>query len=432
MNIKKYKLVLMVIMLILPPLLLWFNAPSPQPRFANFSATLTSLGQILGLVGVVLFAINLILSTRLRILDRYFNGLNNVYLKHNQIGQIALILLLLHPLLLISKYATTLHEAALFLWLGSDWAINWGILSLGLMIFLIALTLYVMPKYNIWKWTHKFLGLAFFLAALHIWLIPSDVSTYVPLRIYILGFSALGFIAFVYKSILGKFLIKKYKYIVTNVDEVNNLVTEVRLKAQGEKLIFNPGQFVFLNFIDNNIGFESHPFSLISSPHDDYISVLIKNVGDYTSKISEVTPGTIAEVEGPFGNFSFEKFTNKSQVWIAGGIGITPFISLAKSLSPDLNYKIDLVYCVKNRSEAVKLNLLENISTSVTGFFNIVTFYSDDRGHISIDTIKSLSENILEKEILICAPPQMIKALRQALVVHGLKKEHIHSEEFSF
>ena len=414
------------------PILLWLNVPSSQSRLAGFSTILASLGQLFGLVGVVLFSINLILSARLRLFDRYLNGLNNVYLKHNQIGQIALILLLFHPLLLISKYSVNIHEAALFLWLSDDWAINWGILALGIMIFLIVITLYLMPKYNIWKWTHKFLGLAFFLAALHVWLIPSDVSIYLPLRIYIISLAGLGLAAFLYKSILGRFLIKKYKYVVTDVKLANNLVIEIILRPQTEKITFSPGQFVFLNFKDSRIGLESHPFSLTSAPTDNEITFLIKNLGDYTKTLNDLTLGTIAEVEGPFGNFSFEKTIRKSQIWIAGGIGITPFISMAKDLPLDQGYKIDLLYCVRNENETVKFDLLENISAMSNGCFRVILFCSNSSGRITIDSIKNLAGSILEKEILICAPPAMIQSLKKTLTLNGVARKYIHSEEFSF
>jgi len=439
MTKNKYSPIIILLLLLILPILLWLNAPSPQPHFSDFSTTFSNIGQIFSnigqifsLVGVVLFAVNLILSTRLRALDVFLNGLNNLYIKHSQIGQIAFILLLFHPLLLIPKYASNIHEAAAFLWLDQDWAKNWGILALYLMIFLIVLTLYLRPKYNIWKWTHKFLGFAFFLASLHIWLIPSDTSRYFPLKAYILTFSALGLVAFVYKSVLGRFLIRKYKYVVTNVLNLNNDVIEIRLKPQNKKLMFKPGQFVFLNFINKNTGLESHPFSLTSLPDDSYISFSIKNLGDYTSTIREMAMGTPALIEGPFGVFSFKNASKKSQLWIAGGIGITPFVSMAKYLITETTYTVDLIYCVKNKYEAVYFDLLKNISEATNGRFNIIAYCSDDSGRISFEVLNKLVNNMLQKDIFICAPPAMIQALKKQFILNGINKSNIYSEEFSF
>jgi len=150
------------------PILLWLMAPSPVPRFGDSTASLASIGQLLGLTGAAMFGLNLILSARLRIIEKHFFGLDRVYRKHNQLGQLAFVLLLFHPLFLIPKYATSLYQAALFLLPGANWPVNWGLAALTTMIFLIVLTLFVKLRYHIWKWTHKFLGLAFFLAGLHI------------------------------------------------------------------------------------------------------------------------------------------------------------------------------------------------------------------------------------------------------------------------
>lgn len=87
----------LVLGLCLVAVLLWLISPSPITRFSGTN-TLVSFGQILGLVGIVLLSVNFILSTRLKILDQIFFGLNNVYQKHSLYGQLGLISLLIHPL----------------------------------------------------------------------------------------------------------------------------------------------------------------------------------------------------------------------------------------------------------------------------------------------------------------------------------------------
>src|SRR3989339_2149331 len=129
------------------PALLWLKAPS-EDRFSNFTQTMTNIGQLLGLIGAAMFGLNLILSARIPWLEKYFDGLNKVYEKHSLIGQIALILLLFHPLFLLPQYSSGFfRQAAYFLLPGTNWAQNFGIFSLILMIVLIVLTLYLRPKY---------------------------------------------------------------------------------------------------------------------------------------------------------------------------------------------------------------------------------------------------------------------------------------------
>ena len=191
-----------IIFLSIIPILLWFFVPKSNPPFSNISTTSSSLGEIFGLVGIVMFAINLILSAGISPVERLFGDLNNLYQKHSILGQLSFILLLFHPLLLIPRYVPNTTEVGAFLFFSNNWARNWGILALGIMIVLITLTLYLRPKYNTWKATHKLFGFVFFLAALHAYLIPSYIMNSAILRGYILGFAALGLTAFLYKTVI--------------------------------------------------------------------------------------------------------------------------------------------------------------------------------------------------------------------------------------
>jgi predicted ferric reductase len=338
-------------------------------------------------------------------------------------------LMLFHPLLLLGTYRGFSFGGAISFFTPSlDWAINWGIFSLALMILLIVLTLYLRPKYNIWKWTHKFMGLAFFFGAVHAFMIPSDVATYMPLRIYILVVFVFGIYSFIYHSILGYYFIKKYKYMVSAVRVLGGNVTEVLLKPTGAKLNFTPGQFAFVSFKDQSVSNESHPFSLSSPAGLDEISFTMKVLGDYTSELPNLSVGSEALIEGPFGKFSYKDSNNKNQIWIAGGIGVTPFLSMIDSVSKDPEYSVDFYYCLKNEKEAVHLEDLKKYENSQ---IKIITHYSDVDGFINADIVNKKSGGFLNKDIFLCAPPVMIRSVRKQLLASGVKGRFIHSEEFN-
>jgi len=423
----------LVLALSLFPVILWLLSSPFSSRFNGFAGSAASFGQVFGLVGAAMFAVNLILSTRLRFVEKIFFGLNRVYYRHSQLGQVAFMLLLFHPLFLLPKYAGgSFFQAALFLLPGSNWPINFGWLALAGMILLIVATLYLPLRYNFWKVTHKFLGLFFFFASLHIWLIPSDVSSYLPLRVYMLGLSMLGLSAYVYHTLLGKFFTKKLHYVVKSVRLLNDNVVNIVMEPLGPELRFKPGQFVFVSFKGKGISRESHPFSITSSPGEKNISITTKKLGDYTDKLDKVPVEAMAEVEGPFGVFSYTLAKNNRQIWIAGGIGITPFVSMAKSLKPNGDYDIDLYYCLRNEREAVYLEDLKNIAQALRGGFKIIPFYSDAEGFINADVIERESEKLNDKDIFICAPPPMIASLKAQFLAKGISKKLIYSEEFAF
>jgi predicted ferric reductase len=424
---------IIVFLLLTIPILLWIITPKIDFPFSSLQNSLASLGEIFGLLGIVMFSINFILATRLHFIEKLFNGLNNVYKKHAFLGQLAFILLLFHPLLLLTRYASNFKEAFSFLFLSDLWARNFGIFALWMMIFLIILTLYLKPKYNIWKITHKFFGLALFFGALHVYLIPSYIMNNPILKIYVLGFAILGLVAFFYKTVFGNYLIKKYSYVVESIKRLNENIIEISLKPKDEHIQYNPGQFIFISFKQKNLSHESHPFSISSSPGEELLKVTIKSLGDFTEElITKLCAGTLVELERPYGTFSYFDCKNKNQIWIAGGIGVTPFISFAKNLKNLRDYSIKLFYSVNNKNEAVYLDLLKSIENEPNNNFSVIPFYSDEQGYIDADYVASNINDININEIFICAPPKMIEKLRSDFIKNGINEDTIHSEEFNF
>ncbi|MCA9373259.1 ferredoxin reductase family protein [Candidatus Woesebacteria bacterium] len=418
------------------PILLWLVVPTPLPRFSTLGGVIVSLGQVSSLVAIVLFSLNFVISTRLEFINKLFHGLNNAYIKHDQIGQIALVLALLHPLLLLPKYSDSLSSAASFFWLSSNQPYNYGIIALWGMVILVVLTLYLRPKYEIWKFIHKFFGLAFLFASLHVWLITSDVSSFLPLRIYMLSITTTGLVAYLYKSIFGSFLIPKYHYVVSEIKEIHGAVLEITMtpKSESDKINFVAGQFVFVKFLSENVTNEEHPFSIVSSPTEQAVTLAIKKLGDYTSILNKLEIGAKAVIEGPFGAFNSYNPKNQKQLWIAGGIGITPFLSMLSEASGKQNSQlnIDLYYCVKNQNEAVYLEkILQLANMSVTTKFKIIPFYSEEHGHISADVLRLNSGDLSTADIFICAPPAMIHSLKENLNAANIPASNIHSEEFN-
>jgi len=429
--LKKKTGMIMVTVLSLIPVLLWVFAEPVASRFSSLNQFFLSLGQVSGLVGTVLFALTLILSARLKILERFFGGLNQVYERHSQLGQLALILILFHPLLLLPQYSASWNDAMAFFLLSTNWAQNWGILSLGLMIVLITLTLYLRPRYDLWKWTHKLLGLAFFLGALHVWMVPSNTFRFLPLRVYVLGLSVIGLGAFLYRTVFSCFLVKKLRYAVSDIQKLNETITEISLKPLGALLAFKAGQFLFIQFPGSALGSEAHPFSIVSGPDESILRLGVKTLGDYTSSLDELKVGDIALIEGPYGNFTMDHTNYKNQIWVAGGIGITPLISLANFLPQGQGYNIDLFYCVKNENESAYIRNLEILSQA-NPFFKVHLFCSEQNGRIDADYIQNVSKFLSNKDILICAPLPMIRSLKQQFAEKDIPESLIHSEEFNF
>ena len=446
----------LTIFLCLIPIILWFTVRPPSQFFSGgFYGTMSNLGRVTGLVGMVMYSLNLIYSTRMKFLEKLFGGLNRVYIAHHVLGGLALVMLCFHPFFLAVRYLTSSVRQAALLLLPHDlapvsalfdsknqlhldvlqqWAVFFGIVAFWGMAVLLIFTFFIKLPYHVWLFTHKFLGFAFFLAGLHVLFIASDTSRNGLLKYYILLIAFLGLVAFVYRTIMPKIFIKRYKYYVDNVSTVGGNVTKLDLRPVDTKMLFTPGQFVFIRFMYSGkkvVTSEWHPFSISSGEKDDLLEISVKSLGDYTSQLAKLQHGVVAEIEGAYGRFSYTNFKNKNQIWVAGGIGITPFLSMAKSL-PDDGYKIDLYYSVKAQSELIQWEKLVEIARVKKGKFRLIPFVADDKKEfLTTDFIVKYSKNLQGKEIFICGPPPMMQSLRKQFRMGGVPNSKIHSEEFA-
>jgi len=260
-------------------------------------------------------------------------------------------------------------------------------------------------------------------------MVSSDVSYDNFLRWYILGIAYIGLASGFYRAFLSRYWNTDLAYKVVAIRELNPQILEIELSPKNKKLNFISGQFIFVRFFSQNLSSESHPFSLVSIPTEKNIKIIVKSLGDFTSQMQNIKVGDYATIDGPFGRFSYKYLSSYRQIWLAGGIGITPFISMARSL-PVQSYQIDLYYCTKNNQEAVLLNELLKIS-SINKSIRVISWCSDERGRISAEkTI--VSENLAKTEVMLCGPDIFMRQLRSQFITLGLKSRQIHWEQFKF
>lgn len=449
----------LTIALCVAPVVMWAQI-HPFSTINTLPAALLNLGRITGLVGTVMYALNLVYSTRLRFLERLFGGLNRVYIAHHLLGGLALVFLSFHPLLLSLRYiapivsggAADLKQAALLLLPNAlsplsalfntqslyhagvlqQWAIFFGIISFWGMVGLLLVTFFIKIPYQIWLFTHKFLGAAFFIAGLHILFISSDTSRNPIIKWYILALTAIGIAAFIYRTLVGRILIRHYQYSVDDVKVVAGNVTQLAMRPVKDRMMYKPGQFIFIRFKDVNskLSHEWHPFSISSGSNDGVLQVTVKGLGDYTNSLTQIRPGAIATIEGAYGRFSYNNYKNLNQIWVAGGIGVTPFLSMARSLPAD-GYRIDLYYSVKTTSELIDWDDLYDIAVAKNGNFRVIPFIADQQdGYLGADFIEKTSEGLKGKDIFICGPPPMMQSLRKQFKAKHVPGTSLHSEEF--
>ena len=217
---------------------------------------------------------------------------------------------------------------------------------------------------------------------------------------------------------------------------------------------YKPGQFVFVELplaelrahqraVDislqrqvfsiraGEISNQFHPFSITSAPGERTLRIAVKAIGDYTSALRRLLDeGAEAIVEGPFGSFSNVGLPQPRQIWAAGGIGVTPFLSMARSLG-DGGLAAHFHYAVERAEEAHFLDEFRAIEAQRDDF-EVTVVPRDPDGFLTVERLAAENPELGSSDVLICGPPAMIISLRAQLVAHGLPERQVHAEEFGF
>ena len=418
-----------IILISLIPVLLFFAFGSGASGFNDFSSSLYTLGRIFALVGVTLFTLNFILSTRLKFLEEIFGGLDKVYLVHGIVGGIAFMFILAHPIFLVANLIPQhFVQAASYFIPGGILALDFGLIAIVGLITLIFVTFFTRMKYNHWKFTHEFMGGIFALVILHM-LTVDDIAIdniFIGYRFFVLAIALIGGGAIVYSWIIRKKYKKYPMYKIINI-KINKNIFELQLEPESNQIQYQSGQFVFLRFYNQNLTKEPHPFSIASKSNERIVKVAIKESGDFTEKLTDLKVGDRVSIEGPYGKFNFKNFGNKKQVWIAGGIGITPFLGMLDELRENPDADIILFYTFRE-NYIVDKEVLEKISKIKN--LKFIPWNSEKRGRITIGKIIETEGNLKDREVLICGPINLKESMIKELKELGINKNKIHEEVF--
>jgi len=234
---------------------------------------------------------------------------------------------------------------------------------------------------------------------------------------------------------------RKLKAVVKKILPYSDKVRKYILDSEKKLPRFKPGQFLHLAIDQYDPSFnwpESRVFSIANSPtRKDSIEILISKVGKYTERIfSEVKEGDEVWIKLPYGTFNFDDSANRNTVLIAGGTGISPFISfLQYAIDNKLNPTIKLYYGVRNTNLLIIDNLLNEATLKLADFsFKVYVeemksngsgFIDYSRGILPVKAIIQDSLNLSNPVFYLSGPPAMILAFKRELENQGVEKESI-------
>jgi len=427
---KKLQGILVLYLVGLIPLFLWINYVGIDSVTANSGVFVASMGKAVALSGIALYAVMPLLSMRNAHVMKLFGGMGHVYVLHKTAGKLSFLLILAHPLLLgVGRLMQGSTITTIWDW----WSviITIGIVALIGLIFATAMSIYSHIKHQNWIIIHRLFGWLLPVFFIHALVARSQIVQNKALLAYMMTLGILGFCAFLYRSVFGRYFVKQHRYEVAEVNRFGDTVAEIVLKPLGVPVSFAAGQFAFLRFEAEGIDSEAHPYSFSNAPNGPYARFTVKALGDDTAALQSLESGAKAFLEGPYGDFSYKNISNRKQVWIAGGVGITPFLSMARSLSASREYDIRFFYGTESISDAVFLGEFNDITRHLPKNFKTSVVAKDVEGFVTATLLAESIGDLNEYDYMICGPPGMMKALQEQLSYVGVPENQIHIEAFS-
>jgi predicted ferric reductase len=395
--------------------------------------------QLTALVGLTSLALSFVLGSRFKPLERRLGGLDQMYRLHHHLGMLAFCLLIAHPFLFALRFIPRRvdHFSTFWFPVHRDLAVNLGVIAFWLFIILIVLTLLRRFPYNWWKWTHRLMVAVLALGVWHMLAVEPTPGRAVAnlanpiLRGYLITIIALAGLAYLYRWTWVPLVHGRYQYRVSKIDRITDDILIIRLIPEGPTVQHTPGQFVFVRFKQPGISTEQHPYTICGPSDRQGLTISVKVLGDYTRKLyDKLEEGSAAQLEGPYGQFDYRK-GGRRQIWLAGGIGVTPFICWLHQLeqNKDTDRHIDFYYCVHSRDETIYRHQLDAWADELPGV-NVHVVCTGEHGRLTADRLELVEG--APADVFICGPRGFVHQLHKQLRSRGMPDDRLHHEAFEF
>jgi predicted ferric reductase len=425
--------------LILVPLLLWFCSVYPDAFADSGIWAMRREGIVMsGVLAYAMMSFVVVLATRPAWLEQKINGMDKGYRLHKWAGIGAGLLFFSHWMIkLVPKWIAGWGWIAAKPSNGgghgpaSAWisvAKDMGEWMAYLMLVMIAIALLRMIPYHWFRKIHRLFAVAFLAVTYHAVMLMPTKLWLTPLGVLI-ALCALAGSAAALLSLSG--LIGRRRQVsgrIGKIDTLSNGVLEIECRLDGKGLAHRPGQFAYLRFDDES----AHPFTIASSAASpDTLRFAIKPLGDYTQTLAaRLHPGQALRVEGPYGRFDFAG-NAEQQIWVAGGICVTPFLSRLESLAKEGVKQSSIVffYCTSGAGQDPYVARLQLACMAVGVRLEVVD--SQCEGHLNFDRIAASMQQPRQAELWFCGPAAFGDSLKKAWQGMGLSGQRFHREYFA-
>lgn len=414
--------IVLSVLAVLAAAILAIPAVSPSGQETWISLTASSMA-------FTCMGVNLLLAARFKLIEPLFGGLDRVYRVHKYLGISVIGLLLIHYFIKPNFEGLKLGARA------DELAFNIGTYAFYAILILLTLSWikrlprvpYEIP-YGWWRWTHRTIGIFFSMAAFHQLFIKRPFEGSAPLASYLNIWAFIGILCYLYVE-FAPFL-KRRRYRLSAVERHPG-ATLLEAKPLGWKTRAHPGQFAFIKFRVKGLG-EPHPFTIAGRDEDGTLRFAIRPLGDFTKRLrAELQVGDTMVVEGGYGHFRHHR-GGRRQIWLAGGVGITPFLAWVNDLPKTEGRRYHLIHAVRKPDEAIGKELFEKAASQRQDFSYTLHASEGDNRLTAEKIIGYLPFDPAGADLWFCGPAPLRQAIKAGLRKAGVRLARLEFEQFEF
>jgi len=416
---------------------LWIQHGGLSTLTAGGVATLSAVGQLSGLVAALSALGGLILTARPQAIERRY-GQDQLLAAHRWFGIVTILAIVVHAV--TDTWAWGAATGGTIISGLIDLATNeaWMVAALvgSVLMLVIGLSswrrLRKLMTYETWYFVHLTGYLAVLLGFGHQLTLGFDFAGD-RLAFWWWTAIAVATVAIILWSRIGD-LVRSLsrRFYVTGVSREANGIGALHVAGPGlRRLRVSGGQYFNVRALTRDLWWQAHPFSVSAAPTTAGLRFTIKELGEDSSRLLALRPGTRLVLEGPYGIFTARQARGAPVVLIAGGVGVTPIRAVLEDCTPEQSPMV--IVRVRDADDVAHRIELERLVESRGGFLHFLTGRREWFAGVdpfAPDTLKAWIPDIADRHVFVCGPASLEAAVMKGVRKAGVSVHHIHNERF--
>jgi len=424
---------------------LWITGGGPY-ELVRVCPGLSSIGRLTGLLASDLLLVQVLLMARIPAVERSFG--QDALVRSHQVGFWSFILMAAHIVAISLGYAATSSTG---LWhTVVNFVVNYPgmLLAVAGTFALVGVTISSIRasrrrlRYESWHLLHLYAYLGLGLALPHqLWtgmdFLSSSVSTVFWWTLWVVAAASV----LVWRIGQPLWRSRRHQLVVQEVRAESDRVTTIVMRGRSlDRLPARAGQFFQWRFLVGSGYTRAHPYSLSAAPDGRTLRITVAHLGDGSTSLTRLRPGTKVLFEGPYGRLHAGVRTRRKVLLLASGIGIMPMRALLEDLDQRPG-EVTLVYRVRSEQESIMVEELNVLVELRKARFFVMTghrvsardsWLPEQSSHLGdVEALRQLVPDVAAHDVLVCGSIGWVEAAERAVLRAGVTRENVHIERFA-